>query len=296
MDRIIVGLERYEDYLRKLSQKTAYPYYIFKERTFPNDEVLLRLEDPESIRGKQVILFFPTYPDPNVNLIKLFLGLSILKDYGCRGVTLIVPYLSYSRQDKRFLTGEAISLKVLLNILSIWPITKLITVNVHNYNSLREYARQDIIDLNLILELTKSALNIIGLENTVLIAPDVGRREDVERVADSLNMPFAYCIKSRDRVTGEVTIKEVVGIKGHFKKALIIDDEVSTGGTAIKVTKKLRSLGIEDVYLAAVHLLLVDAADVKLFNSGVKRIFGTNTIRNNYSIIDITEYLANILK
>lgn len=294
---MLIGLESSVKSLSEISNLCNLDFTTFKERVFPNNEVLVRLEKYDLIENRNVVLYFPLYPNPNVKLVMLFEALSVLNDYKCKNIILVTPYLSYSRQDKRFMDGEAISLKVILDIMGRWPITHLITFNVHNYNALSKYSSFKVIDIDLTKDLVKKILGKIEDRETILISPDIGRVPLVSKLANELNLPFGYGIKERDRVSGKVTIKDVVGLEKRYEQAVIIDDEISTGGTMKLIVKYLKDNEyVERIYVGATHLLLVNDADKSLFKLGVHAIFGSNTIENKYIILKIEPYVANIIK
>jgi ribose-phosphate pyrophosphokinase len=56
--------------------------------------------------------------------------------------------------------------------------------------------------------------------------------------------------------------------------------------------KYLKDHGAKNIIAAAIHLLLVGNADLKLLRSGVDYIYGSNTIENPYSIINIGDVIA----
>lgn len=68
--------------------------------------------------------------------MELFLTIEALKDVGASKVTVVVPYLAYSRQDRRFLDGEAVSVKTILNIIYRLGGSTLIVVEPHHLESL----------------------------------------------------------------------------------------------------------------------------------------------------------------
>lgn len=266
-----------------------------KTRVFPNGEVLARLSRTDTIAGNDVCIFFSTYPNTNTRLQLLYQTLETLNYYGAREISLILPYLSYSRQDKRFLEGEALSLKLIIDFLKSLNVSNLLTVNPHNKDALLQFSKgMKITIIDVFNELVSSALKLIG-NDAVLVAPDMGRCDDVKRLGEALNITHVCLEKRRDRVTGEVTIslKNVFDING--KKVLIVDDEISTGGTISKAAKLLKKLGAKHVYVAAIHLLLVKNAVDRLNKAGISAIFGTNTISNPYSILKVEPLIAKSL-
>ncbi len=263
-------------------------------RVFPNGEVLARLSDTTMVNGNDVLLFHPTYPETNDRLLLLFQSVEALKYYGAKKVMAVIPYLSYSRQDKRFLEGESLSLKLFLDILHVIGVDTLISFDVHNASALKKYAKTKIETLSLYNDIIRYAVeSLIGDREFILVAPDKGRLDIVRRLAKSFSCDYTYFIKERDRYTGEIVVKEAGDIE-KVDTAIILDDEISSGGTMAKVAKRLKESGVDMVVAAAVHLLLVNNAVDRLYNAGVSYIIGSNTIDNPYSTIEIEDKIASL--
>ena len=111
-------------------------YIELESRRFPDGEGYVRVptEAIDAVRSEPVVLVSNTYPDSGIVSTLLLLeaiadvrrgDLSNLKgeepqsmdDVG-GGVFLAIPYYGYSRQDKRFSKGEAISARVIAEILA----------------------------------------------------------------------------------------------------------------------------------------------------------------------------------
>lgn len=265
-----------------------------KIRYFPNGEVLARLLATDAIKNQNILIYFPTYPNTNCRLNLLFQTLEVLNEYGANEISLIIPYFPYSRQDKRFLEGECISLKLILNIFNSLNVTSLITINPHNADALINYSKNiKVVTLDLFSDLLNKVLYQLKNRDTVLIAPDHGRCADVKNLSNIFDIDYICLKKERDKYTGKVTIQLEDDISIVHKTLLMIDDEISTGGTLSKASKLLHNKGSTDVYACAIHLLLIGDAVDKMSSSGIKGIFGTNTVNNPYSILDIEPYLAD---
>ena len=292
---IIVTPDFNKDSGEKLAHILNMGLMLVYTRKFPNGEVLARLEDVSYIKNESIILYFPTYPDTNNRILLLLETLETLNSYNANNISLILPYLSYSRQDKRFLEGESLSLKLFLDILSFLNVNKLVSVDVHNEDAVKRYAKMDIDILSLYEPLIRKIVNdIVGDKEFILVAPDAGRTSVVAELANIFSCRYIYFKKKRDRYTGNIKM-EVVGDLPTYKYAIIVDDEVSTGGTMAMAANYLKKAGVKNVIAAAIHLLLVNHAEERLFSSGVDYIVGTNTIVNPFSIIDIEDFLPTII-
>ena len=114
-------------------------------------------------------------------------------------------------------------------------------------------------------------------QNIVVAATDTGGAKRARDIARILNAPIAIAEKQRsgndDKVKESILIGDVKG-----KTALIVDDEISTGGTIISTIDVLEEHGVQDIYCAASHGILCDDAPGLLAASAVKEIFVTDTL------------------
>lgn len=271
---------------------------VFKR--FPNKEVLARIPDIQKADDR-ILVFFPLFPNVNDNFILLLQTLEIIRYYKTNSkLMLIIPYLSYSRQDKRFLVGEALSLKVVLDSLSLYNPSYLVVYDVHNIQAVIELSEIPLIHLSVIKEILARALERLSVssDNILLLSPDKGREFLVKSLSKKFGCKYAVVSKYRDRITGEVSFsfsKVNLNLK-NFDAVFIVDDEISTGGTMAGVAKYIIEHGNTNVYALASHLLLVNGADQRLFDSGVKDIFGSDTVPRSYSIFSVFETFPMLIK
>lgn len=271
---------------------------VFKR--FPNNEVLSRIPDIERADDR-ILLFFPLFPNVNDNFMLLLQTMEIIRYYKANSkLMLIIPYLSYSRQDKRFLAGESLSLKVVLDSLSLYSPSYLVIYDVHNIQAVIELSEIPIIHLSVTKEILARALEKLSIsaENVLLLSPDKGREFVVKNLSKKFGCTYSVVSKFRDRNTGEVSFsfsKVDLNLE-NFDAVFIVDDEISTGGTMAGVANHIIEHGNSNVYALASHLLLVNEADQRLFDSGVKDIFGSDTVPRPYSIFSVFETFPKLME
>ena len=73
---------------------------------------------------------------------------------------------------------------------------------------------------------------------------------------------------------------EAANIIGHVegKTALIIDDEIGTGGTVVAAADALKEHGAEDIYCGVTHAVFSGDASRVLMDSVVKELVVTDTL------------------
>jgi len=285
---VVAGPASY-DLAKLLANKLGLPLYTFELKTFPDGESKLTLRDP--LPTEDILLIQSTYPPVDTHWIQLFFMLDYLSD---KKVTLIVPYFGYARQDREFLKGEIVSLKVMAKLLSHFNLEKMLTLDFHNEKALN-YFNFPVFNLSTTQLLADYARKNFELENSLCASPDLGGSIRVKKFSESLNLPSLSLEKYRDRITGEVTIKDLdLDLSG--KNIIIIDDIVSTGSSIMKATNFFKKRGAKKVYALVTHALLVERALENLKNSGLDDIVATNTIPNPIAKMDVSDIIVEFIR
>lgn len=215
---------------------------------FPDNEALVRI--PASA---QTVILYRSLDNPDHKLIELLLAASAARDGGAERVILVAPYLAYMRQDKAFHPGEAVSQKVIGGLLASY-FDGLVTVDphLHRVANLSE-AIPGIPALSLSAAPLLAAL-IDPKDNPIIIGPDNESRQWTEAIARPLGLETLIATKQRlgDRQVS-LTIAEVERAKG--RRAIIVDDMISSGRTLAETAKLLRQAGATSVEAIVTHCL-----------------------------------------
>jgi len=278
----------------ELARHIGATHSTFFSKRFPDGEVYLRMA--ERVSGDRVLLVQSMYPNQNDRVVESLLALELLERYG-NEVTLIAPYLAYSRQDKEFLPGESISLRSLMRALSSMGLSSLVTVDAHNPAAVREFLGSKKYVNVVPVEVFAGALRSYLDRGLTVIAPDQGASERARALAEKLGCGYVVIRKSRDRVTGEVThsLEPLEGLRGV---AVVFDDIVSTGGTVANIASFLTARGVY-VVLAVSHALLVGDAPEKLTKSGIREVYSIPTVPvrvPGVRYLELAPYLAKLLR
>lgn len=285
---IIFSLPGNEKLTMTLSQKIGAKLGEAIIRHFPDEESYVRIDS--DVKNKEVILVC-SLDRPDAKLLPLMFMSKTAKQLGAKKVSLVVPYLAYMRQDRRFKSGEAITSEqfaALISQFADWMVT--IDPHLHRRSSLSEI-------YSIPTEVVHAASSISewiksSIQNPVLIGPDSESEQWVSQVANDAEAPFLILEKIRhgDR---DVEVSEP-----HLKKyqnytPVLVDDIISTGRTMIETVGHLKKAGMKPPVCIGVHAVFADRAYEDLLKAGAEKVATCNTIPHPTNEIDISGLLFN---
>jgi ribose-phosphate pyrophosphokinase len=260
-------------------------------KVFPDGESKIMLKD--KVRNQPVILVQSTYPPVDQHLMQAFMLAHRLSEEGAE-VHLVVPYLAYSRQDKEFLDGEIVSMRIIARLFRSVGVRRFVTVDIHSVEGLSNFSIPSY-SVSAVPLLANYVSEVVKPVNPVAVSPDFGGSGRVEAFSKILGIEHFILDKSRDRITGEVSIKQVeMNIEG--RDAVIVDDIISTGGSVRRAAAQLKKSGARRVIAACTHPVLVGDALEKMREDGVDEVIGTNTIPSTVSKVDVSQAISEHFK
>lgn len=261
-----------------VAKSLTIPLSLIDVHIFPDGERRIRIHD-KVIDKKTVVLQAAATP-VDTNYMELFFIIDALKRSGAKEITAVVPYFGYQRQDHLFRDGEAVSLEVVINILENVGVDRLVSVDMHSANipHLFHIPVAHLSALPLFAqEIKKQKWNS---KDTVLISPDMGGLQRIQKLSQLLgDMSYAAVEKNRDLSTGSITMDmNDEAIMSNKKRAIIVDDMISSGNTIVMSATLLQMQGIEEVIVFATHPIFSVDAPSKLQNSFIKKVYVTDSV------------------
>lgn len=246
-----------------------------EHHVFPDGEQRIRI--PDSVLDEDTVIVQSTGMPVDKNYMEVFFTIDALKRSGAKSVIAVIPYLGYSRQDHIFRDGEARSLEVVVSFLEEAGADGFISVDFHSVK-IPELFSKPVTHLSA-LPLFAKVIKENGFltENDFLVSPDMGGIRRIGKLSVMLSeMPYVAIEKDRDTTSGDIKADTVHGeVK---KRALIVDDMVSSGKTIALACDILAERGVEEMYIFATHAVLSDEAPEILQNSKAKKVFLTDTL------------------
>jgi ribose-phosphate pyrophosphokinase len=218
---------------------------------------------------------FSTPVDEHV--LETLLLVDALERLGAKELTLIIPWMGYSLQDKVFREGEAIAAKVVANVLSNTFINRIFLLDLHNpsipgFFSVPTY---HLSAKNLFINELKSTSQ---LEDAVVVSPDFGGLKRARSFAQSIDAPLLNIDKSRDLRTGQVTAHALHGGEVAGKNVLIFDDVIVSGGTVAESANLLKKEGARRVTFIATHGIFCNDGLETIEQSQIDQLLVSNSI------------------
>lgn len=231
-----------------------------EKRLFPEGELFLRIT--ENIKNKPVTIVSAITP---TNILEFLFLIDAAKRSGAKIKKIIIPFLSYARQDKQYHSGEPLSGAVICSLLKQLHIPILI-LDIHS-DRLKKYLSYK--DYSVLPSLARK----LPKKEYLIISPDKGGAKRAQRIAKLFHLPMMVIAKTR--VNSKITMQFTKNVFG--KSILIVEDMISTGTTLFKAAQLLKQHGAKEIYCIAAHGLFVGNAKEKLRKSGFKKIIVSNT-------------------
>jgi ribose-phosphate pyrophosphokinase len=279
-----------EDLAVKVAKKLKANIMRSQIRIFPDGESKITLDG--KLTKNKIIVIQSTYPPVDTNIVHVLSLISKAKETSS-DVIAVIPYMGYARQDREFLPGEIITMKVLGTLFKGVGASQVIVVDIHSMIGLKHFKIKTK-NISATPDLAKY-FKKMNLKNPLVVSPDQGGGERAKEFARYFGSDYTVLTKHRDRKTGKVKIKtskiEVAG-----RDLVLVDDMISTGGSIIKATEFLKKQGCGRVFVACTHALLINFAEKKIRDAGVTKIVSANTIPRKTSIVDISSTIAQAIK
>ncbi len=288
------------DLAQQIAKKLDQPLQIADVKEFADTELEIKFPELQSLKDQTSVLIQSTYPPVNKHLIEFALASFGLKTLGSKKIVGVIPYFGYSRHDKNIFKKKPGPVKVIIDMLEAAGINKFVTVQLHNPLIISEFDVSiiDIMVNDFLANLIKS--QVPDWQNACIVAPDEGAREMIQDIANKVGC--GHLVFSKERFAADET--RIIGVEGTCKSktAIIIDDIIDTGGTAIHVANELKKQGFEHIYGFFVHPVLSAGAKERIEQSAFDKVFVSNTIPLNgkktakIDQFDISSVLAKSLE
>jgi ribose-phosphate pyrophosphokinase len=255
--------------------------------SFPDGELEVVVCKP--LRGDDVFIVQSTSPPVERHLMELLLLADACRRQGAGRITAVMPYFGYARHDRRTAPGKPVAVRVVADLLRAVGIDGGLVVDPH-IAVIEAVVGMPFERLTALPALSEKLREHAG-PDTVVVAPDLGAVKLARRFGDALGADTAFVDKRRLSGT-EVRASAVIGdVRG--KRAVIVDDMISTGGTIVEAARALHDAGAAaDLVVAATHGLYAAPAARRLRELAPEVVLSTDTVSEPVAPIEGIETVS----
>jgi ribose-phosphate pyrophosphokinase len=239
---------------------------------FANENIFVRIVD--NVREKDIFLVQPTCKPVQKSIMELLIMIDAFKRASAGRITAVVPYYSYGRSDKKDQPRVPITARLVADMISVAGADRLLTMDLHQ-GQIQGFFNIPVDELTA-THLLSNYWQQKELENVVVVT-DLGFAKRARTFAELVGAPLAIIEKRREGNDDRAEVMNVIGeVRG--KRAIIVDDEIDTGGTLVETTKALEREGAREIYGCATHGVLSDPAVDRIRDSALAEVVITDTI------------------
>jgi ribose-phosphate pyrophosphokinase len=262
----------------------------------------IQVEIHESVRGASTFVIQSTCPPVNENYMELFMILDSLRRASANDVSAVMPYYGYARQDRKVAPRAPISAKCVASLLRQAGANRLISVDLHS-SQIQGFFDGPVDHLFATPTFAREWRERHGYgDEFVAVSPDAGGVERARAFAKRIGCSLAIIDKRRAGPNQVESVNLVGDVKG--KTAIILDDMIDTAGTLTQAVDSLLKNGAKSVFAVATHPVLSGPAISRLKESGVSKVWVTDTIplrpdaiaSGKFEVITVAPVVAEAIK
>jgi ribose-phosphate pyrophosphokinase len=242
-------------------------------KRFSNDCLEVQLQ--ANCREQDVFLIQPLSAPVQDHLMELLLMLNAARGASASRVTAVIPFFSYARSDKKDAPRISIGARLVADLLSTAGADRVLTMTLHS-PQVHGFFSVPVDQLHALSELA-AHFQSYDLSHAVVVSPDLGNAKNAAHFAKRLNLPVAAGAKERISDT-EVRISALIG-EVRDRDVIVLDDEISSGGSILELLKHLRHNGARSVRVATTHGIFArDSIERLAREPDILEIVCTNTV------------------
>jgi ribose-phosphate pyrophosphokinase len=251
----------------------------YRMEEFSNGNHMPKLRAPDrrdsySLRGRHVWLVQTIDGNIDRRWAELILMIDAAKQSHAERVGVILPYLFYSRSDKKDQARVGCGLKAFIKSIEAQGLGYAVICDPHNLASMQYFSVP--VDCITARQQLGDYVETLGIE--AVIAPDAGSVKRASKLAKRLNVPSGYIDKYRGGNDDKSVPGSLSGVDVRGRRVLVLDDEADTCGTIVGAAQLLKTEGAAEIYLAFTHIVLSGEAIERLAALDIVQLIATDTV------------------
>jgi ribose-phosphate pyrophosphokinase len=240
---------------------------------FSND--CLQTQLLANCRQRDVYIVQPLVPPTQDSLMELLLMIDAARGASAQQITAVIPHYAYARSDKKDASRISLGGRLVADLIAASGAHRVLTMNLHapQVHGFFSVPVDHLTSLGVLADHFREQ----DLDNCVVVSPDLGNAKDATQFSRLLGLPVAAGSKRRlgdDRVVIDSIVGDVEG-----KRAIVLDDEIATGGSIVELMDRLADQGVTDASVACTHGLFAGRAVERLRDHPlIREVVTTDTV------------------
>ena len=206
--------------------------------------------------------------------MELLIMIDAFKRASAGRITAVIPFYAYGRSDKKDQPRVPISARLIADMITVAGADRVLTMDLHQ-GQIQGFFNIPVDELTAVHMLSNYFRNK-QIERPVIVT-DLGFAKRARTFAELLEAPLAIIEKRRQGNLDKAELMNVIGdVRG--RRAIIVDDEIDTGGTLIEIVRALEREGVDEIYACATHGVLSDPAVDRIRASSLREVVVTDSI------------------
>jgi ribose-phosphate pyrophosphokinase len=207
--------------------------------------------------------------------MELLLMIDAARGASAQQITAVIPHYAYARSDKKDASRISLGGRLVADMLVTAGVSRVLTMTLHapQVHGFFSVPVDHLTALGVLAEHFRDQ----DLTDCVVVSPDLGNAKTATHFSRLLGLPVAAGSKQRladDRVVIDAIVGDVEG-----KRAIVLDDEIATGGSIVELLDKLEELGCTGASVACTHGLFVGKAVERLRDHPmIREVITTDTV------------------
>ncbi len=265
---------------------------------FSNNNIKVKIE--ENVRNDDVFVIQSASSPVNDHLMELLIMVDALRYASAGRITVVMPYYFYSRSDKKDQPRISIAARLVADLLQAAGANRILTMQLHS-PQIMGFSRIPV-DQLLPTQIFLKYFQQLDISNAVFVAPDIGGAKNVSIYAKALNLEMVIMDKVRLGDQEKVQVRNVIG-DASGRNAVLMDDEVLSGGSMLEAVDALISQNVNNIYACCTHGFFSRNALDRFEASPVKEIVTTNTMTIDHAhkygklkVLSVAELFAKAIR
>lgn len=230
-----------------------------------------------SLRNRRVFILQTCAAPVHDHIMELMLMVDACRRASAAEITAVVPFLAYSRQDRKARPRSPISAKVLAKMLEGVGIDRLMTLDLHS-GQVQGFYEVPCDNLPGAAVLAPEIGRGLLGDDVCVVATDLTGLQRARAFAKRLEQEVDLAVVDKRRAKGMQTPETAILGEVAGRHCILIDDMIDTAGTLVAAADALRAAGASAISMVATHGLFSGEAVRRVAGMGLQNLWVTDTL------------------